>query len=133
MFFLFGLQFTGLELAEKAVEALEVALPNPPVPLEPGFQLLERRGAQSVNAALGVDANVDESGVAEDAQVFRDLGLAETQAADQVADRPRPVAQKFDDMKTVGLSEGPEGCQHGDWNMPHFVYSRQGIFAARNA
>jgi hypothetical protein len=103
MFFLFGLQFTGLELAEKGAEALEVALPNPPVPLEPGFQLLERRGAQGVNAALRVDANVDESGVAEDAQVFRDLGLTETQAADQVPDRARAVAQKFDDMKTVGL------------------------------
>jgi hypothetical protein len=76
MFFRFGLWFAGFELTEKGVEALEIVLPDPPVSFEPGFQLLERRGAQGVNAALRVDANVDESGVAEDAQVFRDLGLA---------------------------------------------------------
>jgi hypothetical protein len=99
-------------LTEKGVEAPEVALPKAPVALQPDFQFLEGRWAQSVNAALRVDANVDESGVAEDAQVFRNLRLAETQAADEVTDRAGPVAQKFNDVKAVGLGEGSEGCQH---------------------
>jgi hypothetical protein len=132
MSLLFCVRFAGLQLTEKGVEALEVALPNPPVALQPNFKFPEGRGAQGIDAALSVNANVDESGVTEDAQVFGNLRLAKAQAADQVADGARTATQKFDDVKAVGLGERPEGCQHGDLNMPQFAYSCQGIFTARN-
>ena len=90
---------------EEDVQALEVALPKTPVALQPSLQLLERGGPQSINAALRVHANVHQSSGAEHPQMLRDLRLAETQAKDQVTDRPRAVAQEFDDLKAVRLGE----------------------------
>jgi hypothetical protein len=112
-FFLLGLQLAGLQFVKKGVEALEAAFPKTPVPIQPDLKLLERRGPQGVDPALGVHANVNESSFAEDAQVFRDLGLAETQAMDHVSHGPWAVAQEFDDMKAVGLGQGLQRCDHG--------------------
>jgi hypothetical protein len=112
-FFVSGLQLGGLELVEKRVEALKVVLPKAAVALEPSLKLLERGGAQGIDAALRVHTNVNEAGVAEDAEMLGDLGLAEAEAADQVADGAGAVAQEFDDMKAVGLGEGAEGSHHG--------------------
>jgi hypothetical protein len=93
---------------------MEVVLPKAPVSLQPHFQLVERRGAQGINAALRVHANVNQSGITEYAEMLGDLRLAETQPADQVPDGPWTVTQKFDDMKTAGLGEGPECGHHGE-------------------
>jgi hypothetical protein len=95
-----------LEVIEKGVEALEIALPNLAVAFEPGFELLEGGRAQGVDAALCVHANVHESGFAEDAEVLRDLGLAETEAGNQVADGARSAAEELNDVKAVRLGEG---------------------------
>jgi hypothetical protein len=93
MFFPFGLKFGRLQFVEKSVEALEVALPQAAVLLQPDLQFLERRGPQGINAALRVHANAHQSSLAEHAEMFGDLRLTETQAMDQVADRPRSVQQ----------------------------------------
>jgi hypothetical protein len=103
----------GLQLVEESVEALKAALPKTPVFVQPDPKLLERCGPQGVDPALGVHANVNESSFAEDAQVFRDLGLAETQAMDHISHGPWAVAQEFDDMKAVGLGQGLQRCDHG--------------------
>jgi hypothetical protein len=42
-----------------------------------------------------------------------DLGLAETEATDQLADGAGAVAQEFDDVEAVGLGEGAERGNHG--------------------
>jgi hypothetical protein len=111
---------------------MEVVFPKAPVSLQPHFQLVERRGAQGINAALRVHANVNQSGITEYAEMLGDLRLAETQPADQVPDGPWTVTQKFDDMKTAGLGEGPECGHHGQSNMLQNVYSCQGIFVLGN-
>jgi hypothetical protein len=98
-----------LYFVEQGIEALEVAFPELAVLFEPLFQLLERGGAQSVDAALGVAANADETGVAEDVEVLGNLGLAEAEAEDEIADRAGAAAEKFDDVETVGFGEGAEG------------------------
>jgi hypothetical protein len=127
MFFLFARPFTSLEFVEKGVQPLEVPLPKSPVTLQPLFKLLERRGPQGIDAALRVHANINESGFAEDTQVFGDLRLPETQAMGQVTDRPRTAEQKLDDLKPVWLGEGAEGFQHGE-----FEYASTRLFLSRH-
>lgn len=112
-FFLADLPFAGLQLVEEGVQALEVAFPKAPVSLQPNLKLLERLGPQGVNPALRVDANVNQPGITEHAQVFGDLRLAETQAADHVPDGPRAVTQELDDQEAVGFGERSECCHHG--------------------
>jgi hypothetical protein len=55
---------------------------------------------------------VNETSGVENAKVLGDLGLAETEAADQVADGAGAVAQEFDDVEAVGLGEGAERGNH---------------------
>src|ERR1700730_2964494 len=64
--------------------------------------------------------------------MFRDLGLAETQAMDQVADRAWSVTQEFDNLKTMRLSQRFQCFHHGEPNMPHDEYSCQDIFSTKN-
>ena len=109
-----GFAFAGFQLVEKSVKALEVGFPETPVPFEPDFKLLEGRGAQGIDAALRVDADIDKPGITEDAKMLGDLGLAEMEAMDHEADGARTAAQEFDDVEAVRLGEGPESGDHGD-------------------
>jgi hypothetical protein len=59
--------------------------------------------------------------------MLRDLRLPEMQALGQVTDRPWTVEQEFDDLKPVGLGEGSESFQHGE-----FEYASRHIFVSRN-
>ena len=111
--FHFGLPFVALQLFEKGVQALEIALPKTPLPLDPHFKLLERLGPQRINPPLRVNANVNQSGVTQHPQMFGHLRLAKVQAIDHVADGPWPVKQQFDDLKTVGLGQGSKCFYHG--------------------
>jgi hypothetical protein len=59
--------------------------------------------------------------------MFRNLGLAETEAKDEIADGARAAEQEFDDVKAVGFGEGAEGGEHdGD------EYASTGIVVSRN-
>src|SRR5277367_992017 len=100
------------QLTKHAIEALEIGFPDAPVSFDPDFQLFQRRRTQRVNPALRVHAHVHQSGVAEHAQMLRDLRLAQTQAMDHVADRPRPVTQQFHDLKAVRLGQRLQGFDH---------------------
>src|SRR5277367_6319182 len=111
---------------QHAIEALEIAFPNASVPFDPDFELLQRRGAQCINAALRIHAHVHQSSVAEHAQMLRDLRLTEAQAMDHIADGPRPFAQQFDDLKAVGLGQRLQGFHHGGSE-----YASSRIFVSR--
>jgi hypothetical protein len=113
VFLLASFAAAGFQLDQKRVEALEVGFPKTAVLFQPKFEFLKRGGTQGVNAALGVHANVNETGGVENAEVLGDLGLAETEAADQVANGAGAVAQEFDDVEAVGLGEGAERGDHG--------------------
>jgi hypothetical protein len=107
-FFLLGFRLFGLQLFKNGVQTLEIAFPNTTVSLDPNFKLAKRLGPQLINATLSVHANFNQSGIAEHAQVFRDLWLAETQTLDHVTDGARAVAQEFDDLKAAGFGEGSQ-------------------------
>src|SRR5258706_3860797 len=95
----------GLHLVEQGVKTLEIGLPDAAIPLSPSLQLLQRRWAQGIDSTLRVNANVDQAGIAEHAQMLGDLRLAKTEAVDQIADGARAVEQQFDDLEAVGLGQ----------------------------
>ena len=98
----------SLHLVEQGVKALEIALPDAAIPLDPSLELLERGGAQGIDPALRVDANVHQPRHTEHAEMLGDLWLRNTEAVDQVADGARAVEQQFDDLETVWLGQGSE-------------------------
>ena len=53
-------------------------------------------------------------GVAEHLEVLRDERLAQAEPADDVGDRPRAVAQVFDDREPIGFGQGGERVDHAD-------------------
>jgi hypothetical protein len=122
-----GLQLARLQFLENGIEALEVALPKTPESLHPNFKLLQRRWPQRINPALGVHANVHQSGITEHPQVFRDLRLAETELIDHVPNRPRSVKEQFDDLKTIRLGQRSECFHHGESE-----YASTRIFLSRH-
>jgi hypothetical protein len=102
----------GFHLAEQGVQALEVGFPKIAVPREPNLKLPERSGAQGINAALSVHANIHETGVTEDTEMLGDLRLAQTQAMGHVPDRARASTQELDDVQSVGLGERSKRSDH---------------------
>jgi hypothetical protein len=100
-------------LFKKGVETLEIGFPKAAVLLQPQFKFPERGGTQGVNAALCVDANVNQAGNTENAQMLGDLGLTEAQAMDHESDRAGTAAQQLDNLEPVGFGEGPECGDHG--------------------
>src|SRR5271155_1571079 len=102
------------QLLQHAIQPLEIGFPNAPVSFDPHFQLFQWRRAQRINPALRVHANIHQSRVAEHAQMFRDLRLAQAQAMNHVADGPRPFAQQFNDLKAIGFGQGLQGFHHGE-------------------
>jgi hypothetical protein len=70
---------------------------------------------------------VNQSGIAEHAQMFGDLRLAETQTTGHVPDGTRPGKQEFHDMKTVRLGERSQRCHHGE-----LKYASSRIYVSRN-
>ena len=60
----------GLHSVEQGIETLEILLPELAIPLQPNVELLQRRGTQGINAALCVDASIDQSGITGHPQMF---------------------------------------------------------------
>jgi hypothetical protein len=56
-----------------------------------------------------------------------DLGLAETETTHEVSDGAGALAEEFDDVEAVGLSEGAERGDHG-----RHEYASVRIFLSRN-
>jgi hypothetical protein len=91
----------SLHLVEQGVKALEITLPDTAIPLDPSLELLERGGAQGIDPALRVDANVHQPGLTEHAEMLGDLWLGNAETVDQVADGARAIKQQFNDLETV--------------------------------
>lgn len=68
-------------------EAVQSRRPLGPVGLEPRVEFHEWFGGQSIHAALGIAANIDQSRFAQDFQVARNAGLMHTDLIDEFVDR----------------------------------------------
>ena len=92
-----------------------------------GVDVGERLGAQAVDAALRVDARLDEPGLAQHAQVLRHGGLAHVERAHELPHRALLLSQQVEHAAASRLGEDlEEGGRHGS-NMPLSAYACQGI------
>ena len=60
----------GLHSVEQGIETLKILLPELAIALQPNVELLQRPGTQGIDAALCVDASIDQSGITEHPQMF---------------------------------------------------------------
>jgi hypothetical protein len=97
---------------EVPLEGVQAARPQLTVGVEPGVDLAQRLEAQLVPAALGVVADADEAGLAEDAQVLGGAGLAQAEVLDELTDGAWAFAEQVQDVAPSGLGEGGEGGGH---------------------
>src|SRR6185436_15791663 len=108
-------------------ELVEVRRPELPVGSEPGVQIGERLRADPVEAALRVDARLDEACVLQHAQVLRHRRLGEAEPPDELADRPLAVAEQLEDRDAPGLRQSLQ-C----WQFAHPTeYSKAVICLSR--
>jgi hypothetical protein len=60
----------SFHVVEQGIETLEILLPELAIPLQPNVELLQWRRTQGIDAALRVDASIDQSGMTEYPQMF---------------------------------------------------------------
>jgi hypothetical protein len=94
------------------LQAIEAVAPQRPVGSEPVVDLAQGLWAETVHAALGVDARLNEACVAQDAEVFGNRGLTEFQVIDEVGNGLLALPQGVEDLAAVRLGEDLEGRQH---------------------
>jgi hypothetical protein len=100
-------------VVEVSLEGVEARGPHGPVGGEPLVDLLQGLAADAVEAALGVDAGFDQTGVAEDTEVLGDGRLADGKGLDEVSDRALAVPEEIEDAPAVALGQHLERRQHG--------------------
>jgi hypothetical protein len=116
-----------------SLEGVEATGPELAIGSEPGIDLYEGLGAQSVPAPLGVVADLDQAGVAEHAQVLGDPGLAQRKPLDQLAYGTLPLAEEVEDLPPPGLGHKLERRRHLGHYITRQLYNCQGIYPKVNA
>jgi hypothetical protein len=81
------------------------------VRLEPFVEGPQWLGVQAVDVALGIAAELDEAGVAQDLEVTRHPGLVHADPFDEVVDRALVVTELVEDAASSGLGDHIEDLQ----------------------
>src|SRR5437870_6381301 len=115
----------SFEVAKDIVELIEALVPRASIRLQPLVELPEGLGAKAVDALLRDGMRLHEPGLAEHAEVFRDLGLAKAEPFDDLSDRARLPPEKLDDLPAVWFGESAQRGLHGN------IYTPVGIFLSR--
>src|SRR5262245_36009456 len=110
------------------LEAIEVCRPQLAIRREPVVELCKRFRPDAVQPALCVCADVDEPGVLQDAKMLGHGGLADPEAADELANRPFALPQQIENRQPTRLREDLE-CGEGSHrrSIPIELYARQAI------
>src|SRR5438094_6287541 len=87
----------SLQVLQHCVESIHPLLPDAAVALHPGGQLLESLRAQAVVPLLGDRMDLDQTGIAEDAEMLRHLRLAQLQPDHDLSHGLGPLPQEVDD------------------------------------
>jgi hypothetical protein len=95
----------SLEVAKHVVELIESRLPRAPVRFEPVVELLQGLRPEAVDALLRDRTGFDEPGLAQHAEVLRDLGLPKAEPVHDLSDRARLPPEELDDLATIGFGE----------------------------
>src|SRR2546430_15852619 len=115
-------------LADDVFEAIESFPDDASIALQPRVELLERLRSKAVDPLLGDRTHLDEPGVAQHAEVLRDLGLSEAELRDDLPYCAGLTAQQLDDQKAVRFRQGAQRGLHGTY-IPLQAYTCQGICA----
>lgn len=113
------------------LEPVQVRVPDPPVRLEPGIELLQRRAVQLVHAPLRVRPRNHETGLAQHPQMLRGARLAEAETLDQLADLTRALSEKLQHSASVRIGERGPGRSHEPY-ITKSLYVCQGMDVGRN-
>jgi hypothetical protein len=95
-----------------ALKRINVGRPEAPEGRQPGVDLHERFGSNSIDAPLRLDARLHEAGLAQDAQVLGHGRLRNPQLALDLANGLFRRRQEAEDGPTVWLSEDRERRFH---------------------
>jgi len=118
--------FLSFQAPKDLVEAVESLVPGAPVACEPGVELPERLRTELVDPLLAGRACLDDPGVAENAEVLRDLGLTHPEPLDDLPHREWLEAKELDDLQPVRFRESAQDLLHGIY-IPLQIYICQGI------
>src|SRR5262249_41197465 len=90
-------------LLDVRFQGIEALLPELAMPGEPAFRLTQRRWLESIDALLGVLANLDQPRFAEDAQMLGDRWTADPEVARELARRALVLCEQLDDPPPCGI------------------------------
>src|SRR5438045_4143568 len=103
----------SFEVAKDIVELIEALVPPAAIRLQPRVELPEGLGAKAVDALLRNGVRLHEPGLAEHAEVLRDLGLAKAESFDDLSDRAWLPPEEVDDLPAVWFGESAQRGLHG--------------------
>jgi hypothetical protein len=108
-------------------QAVKPGRPELAVRGQPRVEIGQRLGAYPVEAALRIDARLDQSGVTQDPQVLGNRRLAEAETLHEFADRSLAVSQQLEDLEPARLGEHLERWKRLHYlSMPITLYTCQG-------
>lgn len=93
-------------------EGIEVRGPERAVGLKPVVEFAEWGGADAVETALSIDADIHEAAVAEDAEMLGNCRLAEAEGVHEVTDGALAFEQEIEDAAPVWFGEELERGGH---------------------
>ncbi len=120
-------------LVEMAFERVQAAGPVRSIWAEPRVQLGQRLGAEVVDAPLGVDADIDEAGVAQHAQVPGDAGLMHARDLHELADGTVVLADMVEDAPSCRFGDHLQDVElrnHGGQYMSTHIYVKRNMRSA---
>ena len=94
-----------------AFEGVEAAGQFGAVGLEPLVEFPQRLGAEAVEATLGVAADLDEAGIAEDLEVSGHTGLVHADAVNELGHRSLTVPNGVEDPTASGFGDHVEDSE----------------------
>ena len=90
---------------ERGSERVEPAFPQRAILADPRVQLVERLGAQRVEAPRPIGPHADEPGLLEDAEMPRHPRLVDVHLRHEVVDGLLAAKQRLDDLEPAGVGE----------------------------
>ena len=99
-------------------------LPHPAVRCQPRVKLGERLGAQAIPAAGSLDADGNETGVAQHAKMLGRQRLCQSEPLGEFTDEMLAVAEAVEDRPAQRLCQDLKGCQQAR-SMPYQAYAMQ--------
>lgn len=116
-----------MDAVEVALQSIDALGPETAELREPFVNFLQRLGFDAVEAALCVDGGLNESSVAQHAQVLGDGRLRHAQLALDVADGLLGGDEQAEDGAAVGFRNDGE-CRFHSFYIRLIAYTCQGIF-----